>query len=190
MEPLLGDNLPGITEMYLPITRWQILDSSELKDFAEDNFEFDKNGRQLSKPVENTVGKGEIASYEQFLLFPQCFQKACFPEASKGVIVWEWVNPFPNKQLFLPACSTSCSQQAISPFPTVFTTHLGNFLPFHQIWNCQLQTLSLWKSLNEAQRVISVFEGRKHCGRRTNCSFYFQKSLSFCVGTQDNVVRG
>ena len=36
-------------------------------------------------------GKGEIACYEQFLLFPQCFQKACFPGASKGVIVWEWV---------------------------------------------------------------------------------------------------
>ena len=42
--------------------------------------------------VENTVGKGEIARYEQFLLFPQCFQKACFPGASKGVIVWEWGN--------------------------------------------------------------------------------------------------
>ena len=42
--------------------------------------------------VENTVGKGEIACYEQFLLFPQCFQKAYFPGASKGVIVWEWVN--------------------------------------------------------------------------------------------------
>ena len=39
------------------------------------------------------MGKGEIASYEQFLLFPQYFQKACFPRASKGVIVWEWVNP-------------------------------------------------------------------------------------------------
>ena len=38
------------------------------------------------------MGKGEIARYEQFLLFPQCFQKACFPGASKGVIVWEWVN--------------------------------------------------------------------------------------------------
>ena len=25
--------------------------------------------------VENMVGKGEIARYEQFLLFPQCFQK-------------------------------------------------------------------------------------------------------------------
>ena len=29
------------------------------------------------KQVENTVGKGEIARYEQFLLFPQCFQKTC-----------------------------------------------------------------------------------------------------------------
>ena len=27
--------------------------------------------------VYNAVGKGEIARYEQFLLFPQCFQKAC-----------------------------------------------------------------------------------------------------------------
>ena len=37
------------------------------------------------------MGKGEIARYEQFLLFPQCFQKACFPGASKGVIVWDLV---------------------------------------------------------------------------------------------------
>ena len=47
--------------------------------------------RKLSSWVENTVGKGEIACYEQLLLFPQCFQKTCFPGASKGVIVWEWV---------------------------------------------------------------------------------------------------
>ena len=46
---------------------------------------------ELSKRVENTAEKGEIARYEQFLLFPQCFQKACFPGVSKGVIVWEWV---------------------------------------------------------------------------------------------------
>ena len=31
----------------------------------------------FSKQVENTVGKGEIAHYEQFLLFPQFFQKTC-----------------------------------------------------------------------------------------------------------------
>ena len=73
------------------ITRRQILDSSKLKEFADDNFKSDENGRNLSKWVENTVGKGEIAHYEQFLLFLQCFQKDCFPGASKGVIVWIWV---------------------------------------------------------------------------------------------------
>ena len=30
---------------------------------------------KLSESVENIVGKGEIARCEQFLLFPQCFQK-------------------------------------------------------------------------------------------------------------------
>ena len=70
-----------------PITRRQILEASKLKEFADDNFRFDENGRKLSKRVENSVGKGEIARYEQFLLFPQCFQNACFPGASKG----EWV---------------------------------------------------------------------------------------------------
>ena len=33
-------------------------------------------GIQISDSVKkNIVGKGEIARYEQFLLFPQCFQK-------------------------------------------------------------------------------------------------------------------
>ena len=36
-----------------------------------------KNGGKLSKKIENTVGKEEIARYEQFLLFPRCFQKTC-----------------------------------------------------------------------------------------------------------------
>ena len=35
----------------------------------------------------------QSSHYEQFLLCPQCLQKACIPGASKGVIVWEWVNP-------------------------------------------------------------------------------------------------
>ena len=73
------------------ITRQQILDSSKLKEFADDNFKSDENSRKLSEWVENTVGKGEIARYEQYLLFPQCFQKTCFPGVSKRVIVWEWV---------------------------------------------------------------------------------------------------
>ena len=33
--------------------------------------------------LKKIVGKGEIASYEQFLLFPQCFQKLSVVDASK-----------------------------------------------------------------------------------------------------------
>ena len=62
-------------EMGQPFPKRQILDSSKLEDFADDNFKFEENGRKLSRWVENTVGKGEIACYEQFLLFPQCFLK-------------------------------------------------------------------------------------------------------------------
>ena len=32
-----------------------------------------KNGGKFSKSVENTVRKGDIARYEQFLIFPQFF---------------------------------------------------------------------------------------------------------------------
>ena len=56
----------------------RILDPSKLKAFADDNFQFDENGRKFSERLENTVGRGEIARYEQFLLFPQCFQKTFF----------------------------------------------------------------------------------------------------------------
>ena len=48
--------------------------------FADDNFEFDENGRQVSKRVENTVEKGEIARHEQFPLFQECFQKTCLAD--------------------------------------------------------------------------------------------------------------
>ena len=76
--------------MLNPLPDNKILDSSKLKQSADDSFKFDENSRKFSEQVENTVGKGEIAHYEQFLLFPQCFQKACFTGVSKGVIVWEW----------------------------------------------------------------------------------------------------
>ena len=60
-----------------PFPKRQILDPSKLKEFSDDNSKFDETGKKLSKRVENTVGKGEIAHYEQFLLFQQCFQKTC-----------------------------------------------------------------------------------------------------------------
>ena len=42
--------------------------------FTDYNSKFDENSRKYFKQVENTVGNGEIARYEQFLLFSQCFQ--------------------------------------------------------------------------------------------------------------------
>ena len=69
-------NLDGVP-LNQPFPKRQILDCSKLKEPSDDNFKFDENGRKFSKRVENTVGKGEIAHYEQFLLFPQCFQKTC-----------------------------------------------------------------------------------------------------------------
>ena len=44
-------------------------------------------GYKLSDLVENIVGKGEIAPYEQFLLFPQCFQKPSVVDVSKWVFM-------------------------------------------------------------------------------------------------------
>ena len=48
-----------------------------MKEFVDDNFKWDENDRKFYKWVQNTVGKGEFARYEQFLLFPQSFQNAC-----------------------------------------------------------------------------------------------------------------
>ena len=61
----------------LTLSQTTILDSSKHKKFADDNSKFDQSSRMFSKRVENTVGKGEIARYEQFLLFPHCFRKTC-----------------------------------------------------------------------------------------------------------------
>ena len=87
-----------------------------MKEFADNNFKVEKYGRKLSKRVENTVGKGEIACYEQFLLFPPCFQKACFPVASKGIIVWEWV------VTFMTALGFADALNAFSQSRTLFYT--------------------------------------------------------------------
>ena len=57
----------GFDSIFNPLQDNKFLDSSKLKEFADDNFKFEENGSKLSKWTENTVGKGEIARYEQFL---------------------------------------------------------------------------------------------------------------------------
>ena len=65
---------------FQPCPKRQILDSSKLKEFANNNFKFYENGREFSKRVENTVARREIACYEHFLLFSQCYQKSCITD--------------------------------------------------------------------------------------------------------------
>ena len=74
---------------YNPFLNDEILDMTKLKAFADDTLN-NKNDISVFDRVENFVVKGENAGYQHFLLFLQCFQKACFPWVSKGVFVWEW----------------------------------------------------------------------------------------------------
>ena len=60
----------ALCAMLNPFPNDKILDSSKLGRYADDNFNFAENDRKFLKRVENSVGKGEIAHYEQFLLFP------------------------------------------------------------------------------------------------------------------------
>ena len=54
--------------MFNPFPNQKKLDTFKLKEFANDNFKLDENGRKFSEWVENAVGKGEIARYARFVL--------------------------------------------------------------------------------------------------------------------------
>ena len=54
----------------------QMLDSSKLKEFADDNFIFDENGREFSKRIDNTVGeKKELLVATNFSFFHSVFKR-------------------------------------------------------------------------------------------------------------------
>ena len=76
-EVRVDENLMSVLSLYnrLTLPKQQILDSSKQEEIADNNFKFDENGRKFSKWLANNVGKGKIAFYEQFFLFPHCFQK-------------------------------------------------------------------------------------------------------------------
>ena len=54
------------------------MDQPNLKDFTDDKIKCNNVTNSVLGKVKN-VGKGENASYQHFLLLPQCFQKASFP---------------------------------------------------------------------------------------------------------------
>ena len=56
----------------------KISDWSKLKAFANNKINVTEKLKFVLGKVENIVGKGENAGYQNFLLFQQCFQKHSF----------------------------------------------------------------------------------------------------------------
>ena len=79
----------------------KILDWSKLKAFTYDKIKVLRIIIFILDRVENTVGKGENAGYQYFLLFPQCFQKTFYLGSLKIRIVWYRVN---KHFLLFPQC--------------------------------------------------------------------------------------
>ena len=77
----------------------------------------------------------------------QCFQKACFPGLSKGVIVWEWVNLLPNYKML--------DQSKMKVFTAVVTTLLIAYLHLTDliIWSKHLQMTKF----NKTQKIEFAF---------------------------------
>ena len=71
-----------------PLPNNKILDWSKLKAFAYGKVNVTEKQKFFSGWLENTVGKGENAGYQHFLIFPQCFQKTSFSASLKVGIVW------------------------------------------------------------------------------------------------------
>ena len=73
-----------------------MLDSSKLKEFADDNFKLDKNGRKFTKWVENTVGKRRNCSLRAISPFPHSvFNRLVLQIRKKPGLVWERVKTVP-----------------------------------------------------------------------------------------------
>ena len=111
------------------------------------------NSLSLEESKISCWGKG----YEQFLLFPQCFQKTCTADTLRPRHVWEMVNPFPHNNTFWRPWEFSllktlgkgeiARNEQFLLFPKCFLPVWTTVFHFHQIWNCCLQTPSVLKSL-------------------------------------------
>ena len=120
----------------------RILESFNSNSICGQQNKFNSND---SERLENIVRKGGIAGYHHFPLLPQNFHTLLI------------INPFANKPWFSHICSMSLLKTPWVKEKLLVTSNFSFtqcFLPFwrafchfHQIWNCCLQTLSVWKGL-------------------------------------------
>ena len=90
---------------------------SKLKEFADDNFTFDENGRKFSKRVENT-GKRRYCSLRAISPFPTAFSKNLY---CRHVKTRACSGKGKKTQRFWICSKSKLSSRAISPFLTVFS---------------------------------------------------------------------
>ena len=105
-----------------------MMDLSNCKAAADNNLNVPELIISVCERAINIVRKGQNAGFQYFLPF---FQNSWLSGA---------LNPFPKKPWFFRVCCTSLLKTLwekkklfltrISPFPTVFSTHLENFVPF------------------------------------------------------------
>ena len=127
-----------ITRLSFP--KRQIFYFSRLKQFADDNFKFDENGRKFAKRVEDSVEK--IACYKQFLLFKNsCSGHLTFPKQALAFTCLQYKS-FENT---VGKGEIAHNEQFLL-FPLCFLPVWITSYHFHQK-NCCLQTLSVWKGL-------------------------------------------
>ena len=65
------------------MSRRQILDSSELKDFADDKFKFDEKRKKVIQTGRKHCGKRRNCSLRAISPFPTVFSKGLFPRGVK-----------------------------------------------------------------------------------------------------------
>ena len=71
-----------------PLPYDKFLDMNKLKKIADEKLNITKITISLLDRIENTVGKGENAGYQHFLLVLQCFPKPSSLGLLKVGIVW------------------------------------------------------------------------------------------------------
>ena len=76
--------------------------------------------------VENIVGKGENAGYQQFLLFPQCFQKSDLLGSLKLRTLWERLN---MQSRVFTTLKNEALENPVDRRLCLFTNH---FIPFQR----------------------------------------------------------
>ena len=113
---------------------------------------FDSPGEKKTENMVWKGAKGENAGYKHFLLF-LCYNNVFYPMKGKFNVLTHshTVTHFDahGKQAFWKHCGKgeiACLEQFLL-FPQCFLPFWKTFFHFCQIWNCRLQTLSIWKSL-------------------------------------------